>query len=416
MQCTIRSLAVVDRIWMRKYKKQLFALAMTLLFLAAAGCALSNTEARILDGTPEDSQQAQPRYNGEFKDLYPDEYASFMRGALEIEEDGIAHSHANLRNRVEQDPKILMVGAACLSCKTYEFNELYTEYGTDIFYMPYAEVTGKVADMFSCRNCHADGNPANGANASLVTYTTYAAEFLKTVDPETAACGQCHNTTCDYVRYIIQIEETTLESLDPYRYGTDADALRQAGLEDGTTLYPDEELGVGVPYRAHADIELFQGSHHQELGLTCVSCHMPLETNRQGEQYRSHNASGSPLDNEAAMRFCLTCHEAQGISSTAAMRAFVRERQAAIGTLEEEVIIGLEELKSLIIATEQAGSLSQETLQQAKDCYVTATYYYTFQHAGADIPGGKVAHAPHRMYAYLEQSKTLIEEGINLLR
>jgi len=401
---------------MRKHQKQVLALVLILLFLITAGCALSHNEGEIPGGDPQGSTQTQLCYNAEFKDLYPDEYTSFMRGALEIEEDGIAHSHANLRNRVEQDPKIIMVGAACLSCKTYEFNELYAEYDTDIFYLPYAEITGKVADMFSCRNCHANGNPSSGADATLVTYTTYAAEFLKSVDPQTAACGQCHNTTCDYVRYIIQIEETMLENLDPYRYGTDADALRRAGLEDGTTLYPDEELGVGIPYRAHADIELFQGSHHQELGLTCVSCHMPFETNRQGVQYRSHNASGSPLNSEAAMNFCLTCHEAQGISSTIAMRAFVRERQAAIGSLEEEVADGLDELKALIIAAEQAGSANQESIKQAKECYVSATYYYTFQHAGADIPGGKVAHAPDRMYGYLEQSKALIEEGLSLLR
>ena len=407
-------LAGVDVSSLKKHKKHLLALAITLLFLVSAGCAVSNSEAGVSGGGPDDPAQQQLRYFGEFKDQYPDEYASFMQGALLIEEDGIAHSHANLRNRVEQDPKILEVGAACLSCKTYEFNELYTEYGAEIFYLPYAEITGKVADMFSCRTCHANGDPLSGADATLVTYTTYAAEFLKTVDPQTAACGQCHNTTCDYVRYIVQREGVTLADLDPYRYGTSADALRQAGLEDNTTLYPDKELGVAIPYRAHADIELFQGSHHQELGLTCVSCHMPYETNAAGVQYRSHNASGSPLESEAAMKSCLTCHEAQGISSTIEMRAFVRERQAAIGTLEEEVTEGLALLRTLIIAAETEGTLDQVTLRKAKDCYVDATYYYTFQHAGADIPGGKVAHAPDRMYAYLEQSKSQVEEGLSL--
>jgi nitrite reductase (cytochrome c-552) len=407
-----------------KRKKRVLAAATAAFLVFLIGCTTysADTATHEADTPGRESQGATGgpatplRYNAEFKDVYPDEYRSFIEGALLVEADGAAHSHANLRNRVEQDPQLLAVGASCLSCKTAEFNELYEAYGMEVFALPYAQVTGEVGDYFSCRTCHASGIPAEGADASLVTYTTYARAFLTNVDRETAACGQCHNATCDYPRVLAREEGARLEDFDPYRYGTDADALRRAIVEDGMTMYPDEELGITVDYLGHPDIELFQGSQHQEQGLTCVSCHMPYETNEQGERYRTHNASGSPLNNEQAMEYCLSCHASQGIASTNEMRRFVRERQSALGALEQEVLDGLEGLKARIVAVEAGGTADAATLRQAKGYYADASYYYSFQHAGADIPGGKVAHASARLYAYLEQSLALIREADALLQ
>ncbi|MDR1089239.1 MAG: ammonia-forming cytochrome c nitrite reductase subunit c552 [Coriobacteriales bacterium] len=408
-----------------KRRKRAVAVATVAFLVFLTGCATFSvdTAERVADTTGQAGEAASSglsaslRYNAEFKDVYPNEYRSFIEGALLMEEDGTAHSHANLRNRVEQDPQLLEVGAPCLSCKTAEFNELYATYGREVFTLPYAQVTGEVGDYFSCLTCHASGIPAEGADASLVTYTTYASEFLTTVDPQTAACGQCHNATCDYPRKLLPLQENArLEDFNPYRYGSDADALRRAVREDGMTMYPDEELGITVDYLGHPDIELFQGSQHQEQGLTCVSCHMPYETNEQGEQYRTHNASGSPLNNEQAMRYCLSCHASLGVGSTNEMRQFVRARQSALGAQEAEVLDGLDRLKARIVEAEAGGATDPATLRQAKEYYADASYYYSFQHAGADIPGGKVAHASARMYRYLEQSLSLIKEANALLQ
>jgi nitrite reductase (cytochrome c-552) len=381
--------------------------------LVLVSCNIKSEDAKVSTDLKTNDTQ---KYFGDFKELYPDEYSSFVKGSLLIESDGTAHSHANLRNRVEEDPKLSDIGAPCLSCKTYEFNELFTAYGMDIFTMSYAEVTGKISDYFSCRTCHITGNPYDGAGATLVTYTTFAKKFLEEVDPKTAACGQCHNATCDYSRYLSKEDGVTLESFDPYRYGTDADALRKAGFEDGLILSSDSDLEIDISYRGHPDIELFQVGLHQSLGLTCVSCHMPKETNADGGMYLSHNSSGSPLENESAMRFCLTCHQDQGIDDTIEMRKFVRSKQAELGVVEGTVEVKLVELKELILQAEKDNSMDETTLSDAKTAYVDAKYYYTFQHAGADIPGGKVAHSSAAMYDYLEKSTLLLNAAIDLFR
>ena len=63
-------------------------------------------------------------------------------------------------------------------------------------------------------------------------------------------------------------EGKTLNDIDPYRYGVDADALLKAELEDGIKLAVDEESGVQTFYLPVSDIEILQGSVHQSMGLS----------------------------------------------------------------------------------------------------------------------------------------------------
>jgi nitrite reductase (cytochrome c-552) len=387
---------------MRKALLTLTAIAVIALLV---GCAL--TAKPQADG---------PEYHGEFKDSYPDEYASYILGGSLLDDDGQAQSHAGLRTKVESDPELSYVGAACLSCKTYEFNELYGRYGMDAFSMDYYAITGEIADYWSCRTCHASGDPTEGADATLVTYLAFAQDLSDDVASQTAVCGQCHNATCDYPKYVAGKDSRNLDELRPYRYGTDADALRKAAIEEGVGLYPDEELGINLFYLGHPDIELFQGSHHQQLGLTCTSCHMPMSENDSNELYHNHNSSGSPLNNEFAMRFCLSCHAEQGVNDTVQMRAFVRRKQAELGVQEDEVLARLRELKDMIITASHDPSVDSDVLTAARLAYVDAMYYYSFQHAGADVPGGKIAHSPVVMHDYLQRSLQISKIAIASLQ
>jgi hypothetical protein len=98
------------------------------------------------------------------------------------------------------------------------------------------------------------------------------------------------------------------------------------------------------------------------------------------------------------------------------MREFIRTKQAELKKIEDEVQGELAALKEQIIEAQAAGAIDDEIVAHAKKCYAYAMYYYTFQHAGADIPGGKVAHAYERMLGYLDQSLALTQEALALLQ
>jgi nitrite reductase (cytochrome c-552) len=382
-----------------------------LLLAVLCGCAAAAGPAG-----PGASTSDSPRYVGEYAALYPDEYASFAGGGTELEEDGLVHSHASLRYRVETDAKLKESGLACLSCKTGDFNELYASYGMEVFNMSYPEAAGHTVEYWSCRTCHAGAAPQEGAGATLVTFTLPAARLVAELDSESAACGQCHNALCDYPRYLNGKDGRTLDELDPYRYGTDAEALRKATAEDGFAPMVDEVTGDEIPYLGHPDIELFQGSNHQRLGLSCASCHMPTETATDGTTFRNHNSSTSPLNNESAMRMCLDCHAEQGVADTVAMRSFVRQRQAELGVQEDELLAGLDILQQRIAtALDGAAAPALDELDAARAAYVDARYWYSFQRASAELPGGKVAHNPDAMRAYLADAQAKLDEANALL-
>ncbi|MCL2757358.1 MAG: ammonia-forming cytochrome c nitrite reductase subunit c552 [Coriobacteriia bacterium] len=381
--------------------KTWIVICMIVSMVVLVGCSLGRNEA--------------PRYFGEFKDLYPNQYASFISGGTVKDADGQIHSHAATRFHTESSPVLQDIGAPCLSCKTGEFNTLFERYGEDIYNMGYSEISGEVVDFFSCRTCHATGVPADGAGAVLEPFVRFASDYIANIDPKIAACGQCHNATCDWPRYLIS-KDMTLDEAAPYRYGTDADSLRRAAEEDGIYIRYDKELLTPLFYLGHPDIELFMGSKHQQLGLSCVSCHMPYEDASDGSTFRSHNSSGSPIYNENAMSFCLTCHKAQGIATTVEMRNFIWQKQKEMADREKECEEKLATLRALIIARTNDGTVSEAVLAQARESYQTANYYCVFQHAGGRSPGVKAAHSADVMRAYLKQSIDILDQAIAALR
>jgi nitrite reductase (cytochrome c-552) len=397
--------------------RKIITLMIVALILGLAGCALSQEKvqqsirtdnASSIEAVTSDSA---PRYFGEFMELYPNEYSSFVLGGMVKSDDGLIHSHAVSRAHTEIDPRLPDTGAGCISCKSEEFNGLYDNFGMELFSLSYNEISGEIADYWSCRTCHETGVPEEMTDATIVTYKKYPSKFLKEVDPNTAVCGQCHNATCTYPRYVLGREGGVLEDYDPYRYGTDADSMRKAAEEYGIKPIPDHEKGIDVFYLGHPDLELFQGSVHQDLGMTCVSCHMPDATAEDGSIYKNHDASGSPMNNEASIKYCLTCHQELGVQNTVEMRKYIRQKQTEMAALEEAYLNNLKDFWTLIEEIQITGRADMATVENAKIAYADAMYYYIFENAEARNPGQKVSHAPDAMRAYLEKGTELISEA-----
>ena len=115
---------------------------------------------------------------------------------------------------------------------------------------------------------------------------------------EEAVCGQCHNYigavyTRGGLMEKIKSGEADIASMNPWRYGLDPESLMKAALEDGYEMaVVTRETGIANFQANHPEVEIFQGSVHQELGMTCVDCHGVKMQGENGE-FTSHGFSES---------------------------------------------------------------------------------------------------------------------------
>lgn len=370
--------------------------------------------------------------NSQWAADYPDEYFSYLGGVDEIEPAttsssllGNVQSHAALRANMEvyggangAVPLAEQFGATCISCKSQAFSDLYDEYGMKAYTdVAYDDVKDEI-DFWDCLNCH-DGEPGGELGPNLEPSNILMRNFPDTMTTKEAVCGQCHNTLGPYTRGAIMnaaIEDgKTLEDIDPYAYGVDPDAILQAELENGVALNTDEETGIQTLNMQHPDVEIFQGSVHQSMGLACTDCHMPATENDEGEAYTYHNASQGPLENEVALEFCLTCHAGtEGIETTADMKAWVEGLQEGQGVAEQELTDKLAQLSDAIAAGMENG-VDEAVLDDARDAYLHAKLYLDYSHGSAEEPGQKIAHNPQAMRDYVAQGCELVDEALEEL-
>ena len=425
---------------MRKRKNRAFvagavcaataALSLVLFACAGQGATQSTPAADTGSNMPEN-----PTY-AELIEMFPNEYNSAMTGKMD--DEGEDNSHAGFQPLMEtpavrdvsgaiievvdeDDPRKSDVAMKCVACKTSHFMDFYEQDGLTAYTDRLLDAEGMKAingEYWDCYSCHTvkDGEWAIQPNAAWANekFAPNVAKFLATLNPKEVVCGQCHNTVSPRA-YIT--DEATQQSYDPYRYGADLDARYKAMVEDEIYVV-DEPTGIKMVSMNHPQLEVFQGSIHQSMGLTCIDCHMPQTTSDSGESYTSHNASGSPVENEAAMEKCLTCHKTQNnISTTDEMRAFLKENQKAQADRQTEVDTKLTALYDAILEAVNNGGVDEADLEAAKDKYSLANWYVKEQQGNLfDAPdGAQIAHNPDALRQCLEKADVLIDEGMKLL-
>lgn len=371
--------------------------------------------------------------------LYPNEYESSQ--VHKTDEEGEDNSHANLPAQLKtpavraggvaiirevsaDDPEKAEIPKACLSCKTSLFNDMYAEEGMAVFdagnNMTDADFAALDDQYFDCYSCHAwkDGklNLEPGIIFAQAEVFPQAAEFFDGLNAEEAVCGQCHNYALGRDALGGYTEEQA-QDCNPFKYGTDPEGMYRYLLEI-EAYSVDEATGIKLLKANHPQVETFQGSIHQSMGLSCVDCHMNTVEDAQGSAYTSHDASSSVAADDEAMARCLTCHETQsGIATVEDMRAFLGERQAAQASRQGEVEQELAGLYDLIAARVQDGTVDEGALQEAKDAYSFAYFLVKEQQQNLNDPvdGAQIAHDPAQMRSMLERASVLVEEGVGLI-
>lgn len=431
---------------MRNWGKAAIASAAVAVVLACAACAPAGDKPGAEDTADGAVQaQAQDTASGEavggarvsthnyswekWQEEYPNQYETFIRGMDDVEDwDGKVHAHAllyaNALHATYSKSSIEQSGTSCIACKSTTGAKLFDDMGVDAFlndFDTYAGEDGELVDWYDCGLCHADGEPGGELEPGGMTAVAFGKPLFDQLSTsEEAVCGQCHNYigavyTRGGLMKKFQSGEADFEDANPWRYGMDPESLMKAALEDGYEMNVDEKTGIATFQANHPEVEIFQGSVHQELGLTCVSCHGVTMTAADGEEFTSHGFSESPLENPEALEYCLTCHTAQGVKDADGMVEFVHNAQQEMADAEAGFTEKQKQLQELIVAANANAGADKEALDQAKELYTKATWYVRYADGGGDTKGQKIAHNPGGELDYVQRAVVMVEEGIGLL-
>ena len=224
---------------------------------------------------------------------------------------------------------------ACAACHAREdFQTIYNEQGAVILDKNASDYE---MEWSNCTNCHV-GDPGEGNVEGGNAYGDATSTSAKALFPaEDYVCGQCH-AMFPGAAYL----EDANKGIDQYKYGFEPEEMLRA-MKEYYEANPATETTicagmVGVPMLdpeidtvlyltdACTEVELFQDSNHQKMGLTCTDCHMPQIEASGGTTYTYHNMTQSPLENPAALEKCLTCTRARVLKMLTPWLRSSRER------------------------------------------------------------------------------------------
>ncbi|WP_304856594.1 ammonia-forming cytochrome c nitrite reductase subunit c552 [Adlercreutzia caecimuris] len=298
----------------------------------------------------------------------------------------------------------------CYSCKSGTFDQVLEQRGPEIFTQ---EVDQEFMDsmdgqIWACNICHGD-MPGTKPTSTFTYFNTVGRDGLDEFSDNEKACGQCHNSL-DY-RHAITDDEV-FQKFSAYKYGTDVDSLIKAVNEDDITTL-DEEIGVKLVCFDHDEVEFAHTSPMAELGVDCVTCHMPQST-EGGTTYTNHHASGSPLENPDSLAKCLECHESRGIKTADEMVKMVRDKQADATATYEAVKAKLGQAYDLLAAKTAAGT-PEADLAEVRTKYQTADGYLQHIRGDNNGMGTKVVHNAPQFYDLAAKADVLCDEMIAAL-
>ena len=285
-----------------------------------------------------------------------------------------------------------------------------------------------------CGVCHEADLEAGVSDNTSFWKTFISEESWNTyIDPDDAVCGQCHMLEPGSVYMMPEYAGT----VDIYKYGVGADEVLQAQLEawdenpiELTQVMFDNGFQVGasridpetgaliIGDNNKPILEMFQGSKHQMMGLTCTDCHMPKTTAEDGTVYTQHYAC-DPLDDPDTLQFCLTCHEAQGIESPEAMVEFVEGLQGELAQAQQALHADVTTLHDLLVEAVAADDVDADVLKAAQDAYTRGLFYYQYQ---AQLTSGKadqgvtVAHNHDGIYEVIGKAQDVLQPAIESLQ
>ena len=290
----------------------------------------------------------------------------------------------------------------CLTCKTADFTAMVNAQGAQAYALDFQAAFEQCSENVGCYTCHE--NQAGDAGKLVVTHdyiNTRLADEMASIAPAVLSCGQCH------IEYYFMPDETHATTV-PYTTVAEMspDAILAYYNEIGFADWTQEATGAKLLKAQHPEMETFlaEGSYHNGFGMTCASCHMEVVTTAEGYTYTSHNFV-SPLESEAILKnVCATCH------GTTDMAEKVHTLQATITARETEVGNALADLNQKLAEAVQSGNYTEEQLDQIRDLYRSAQWYFDFDY----VENSEGAHNSRLANYCLDTAESYIKKALEL--
>lgn len=289
-------------------------------------------------------------------------------------------------------------GASCLSCKTSQFTEALEEEGSSVHSMDFEEFAAERVEIgMTCADCHAEApGIVNARRYHILEGAGSLPAEVKLSDRE-MACVQCH------VEYYMSPEEnaTTL----PWTEGLGADEAYAYYEKEGYYDWVHPDTGAELLKAQHPEAETFYGSIHQQAGLDCATCHMPVNDD-SGRMMHEHHWT-SPLT--TVEDSCLTCHE--GDSAEVMIRE-AENMQKAVTDQTDKIAQKLVAMIEKLSEEVGKGARSEADLDKLRGLQREAQFYWDY----VFVENSEGFHNRSKQLGYLRHAEQLIDEAMRIMR
>ncbi|WP_350344232.1 ammonia-forming cytochrome c nitrite reductase subunit c552 [Proteinivorax tanatarense] len=415
---------------MKSWQKAVIGLAVVLALGIAVYSYMGEPEAtpeppEDHDGEEGPEQEDKILDPAHWEDEYPEIYQSYMRNTPD-DDDNVKRGSDQQVDYIERYPQIETIyegfgfakeyfstvghlysltsvreiarpkpGANCLACKTADYEGFHEEYGDDLFAMEFNEMAERAQWNITCYSCH--GNNPGEAYISVPQAEPGFAQVDFDIPDGTASCAQCH------VEYYF--DEDTMAVVFPWENGLTVDDMEEYFDEREFADWEHPRTGTPLIKIQHPEFEMYTGSPHDQLGMSCADCHMPTVESEEGVEYVSHWWS-SPL--HTAEESCLGCHADHDAES---INEWVSEGQAEVEEKQVQAMDTLVELIEELAARVDNDDLDDEVLEEVRSLHRQAQIRWDFVFA----ENSTGSHYFDRAHEYLDESIEIAEEALRIL-
>ena len=285
-------------------------------------------------------------------------------------------------------------GASCLACKTAEYEKLRVQKGDALFAMDFQKTVQDVKFGITCYNCHRN-TPGEGVQTPSPHFNEGVKKLGTQLNPGTTACAQCH------VEYYFDKESKAV--LLPWDKGLGVDQIEAFYDEKGFSDWTHPRTGTPLLKVQHPEFEMYSGSVHDQMKVSCADCHMPTAT-ENNQQYKSHWIT-SPLKEVDAS--CGKCHadEIKGMVAT------VEARQTETHKMEVEVSDMLVKLTKDFAKAIEEKKLDNATIDKLRSLHRKAQYRWDF----VFVENSTGFHNIQKARKSLNDAKAYAQEALDIL-
>ncbi|WP_258405949.1 ammonia-forming cytochrome c nitrite reductase subunit c552 [Shewanella acanthi] len=203
------------------------------------------------------------------------------------------------------------LSASCWTCKTPDAPRLINELGFEGYAAKnFTDLGREIKSVVYCTDCHEAGTEKlslprpHAKDAMAKIHLPFEEQNASMKGAQ--VCGQCH------VTYYFRPEKSNIVNI-PWIFGNTADLIEK--YYDTRRFYEwIHPLSQTPMLKArHPEFEHWSRSKHAEVGVTCVTCHMPAAEDDKGNAFTSHKVDKALPNFDVS---CKGCHSSQEAMTT----------------------------------------------------------------------------------------------------